>query len=323
VKIRVIGVPSTWGAPGPGAQRTPDRLRAAGIVDWLEGAGIEVEDGGDVAVAPQGDDDYPGAEQIARVAEMARNVHEAAADALADGCLPLLVGGECSLAIGAVPALAEQRGAATVAWLDAHGDLNTPQTSASGLVTGMPLAVVLGHGHDELTAVADGTPRPEGAATFLIGARDVDPGEADNLAAFGVRSIDTTAARSAGPEEITMQVLGVPEIAVIPPEARAQLAAAEPAAGAALEAAPRPPVYLHFDVDVIDPAYAPGVYFGVDGGFEPSEVATLAGYLCASGCVDVIAIASANLDNDVDGRTVAAVRDVVVSLGDALATTAG
>jgi len=316
LKIRLIGVPSAWGSPGPGARKTPSRLRDAGIADWLEEAGVTVDDGGDVAVAPQDDSDYPGAEQVARVAETAQAVRDATTAALADGCLPLLLGGECSVAIGAVAALAAERGPVRIAWLDAHGDLNTPETSTSGLVTGMPLAVALGHGHPQLIAIGAGAPRP--AATFLVGGRDLDSGEVTNMSEFGVQHIDTTAARSVGPEEVAMQVLGVPEIAVMPPEARALLSAADPSAAAALEAAPHSPVYLHFDVDAIDPDYAPGVYFGVPGGFDPSEIATLAGYLCASGCVGALTIASANLDSDVEGRTLGAIRDVVTSVADAL-----
>lgn len=321
MRLRIIGVPSSWGSTGPGARRTAAALRDAGIIDWLAEAGLEVEDGGDVAVAPQDDDDFPGAEQVLRVAEMAAEVRAATAQALADGCLPLLLGGECSLAIGAVPALAAARGPVTVAWLDAHGDLNTPGTSASGLVTGMPLAALLGHGHDELVAVGGDAPRPEGGATFLLGGRDLDPGELTNIEELGIRHIDATAARGVGPEEVTMVVLAVPEIAVVPPEARAQILAADPGAAATLEAAPNPTVYLHFDVDVIDPDYAPGVYFGFPGGFDPSEVATLAGYLCASGCVGALAIASANLDNEVEGRTLETIRDVITSIADALSFT--
>jgi arginase len=320
MRIRIVGVPTSWGAPGPGARKTPARLRDAGIIDWLAEAGLEVEDGGDVAVAPQADDDCPGAQQFARVAEVAGVVRDAVAASLADGCLPLLIGGECSVAIGAVAALAE-RGPLTIAWLDAHGDLNTPETSASGLVTGMPLAALLGHGHDGLTAVGADAARPAGDSTFLIGGRDLDPGELTNIGAWGIRHIDATAARAVGPEEVAMQVLGVPEIAVMPPEGRAQRAAADPAAAAALADAPHSTVYLHFDVDVLDPDYAPGVYFGVPGGFDPAEIATLAGYLCAGGCVGALSIASANLDNDVEGRTIAAIRDVVTSIADALSYT--
>jgi arginase family enzyme len=117
-----------------------------------------------------------------------------------------------------------------------------------------------------------------------------------------------------------MTVLGVPEICVVPPEARAQMSAADPRLAAAMAAAPSSPLYVHFDVDVIDPEFAPGVHYRVAGGFDPSEVATLIGYLCASGRVGALSIASANLDHDVDGATVGAIRDVLSSVADALAT---
>lgn len=333
MKIRLIGVPSAWGTRELGAQDTPRLLREAGLLGWLRAAGHEVDDGGDVAVPPMTHDDLntldagttltPGSAtdptQISRVAAMARGVREAVSAALGDGRLPLIVGGECSLSIGVVPALAHRLGPVTVAWLDAHGDLNTPETSISGLVTGMPLAAVLGHGHHELTAVAEEAPRPQGAKTFLVGGRDLDAGEARNLAAFGVRHFDTETTRAAGPEAVIREILDAPETAVMPPEARALLAAPrEPADEATLDG-PRPDVYLHFDVDVLDPEFGPGVHYRVAGGFDPAEVATLAGYLCASGRVGAVAVASANLQHDVDGRTVDSVRRVLASVADALA----
>jgi len=328
MKIRIIGVPSAWGTLELGAQRTPGLLRDAGLAAWLAAAGHEVDDGGDVSVPAQGEKDLHDTEKAPatvtahgdQVAAMAGAVRAAVTESLRDGYLPLLLGGECSLSIGVVPALAQHNGPVTIAWLDAHGDLNTPATSSSGLLTGMPLAVVLGEGPAELTAVGNDVARPTAGATFLIGGRDLDPGEVTNMERFGVRHVDTAGARSDGPEEVAMQVLGVPEIVVIPPEARAQLVAADAAAAAAVDAAPRPNLYLHFDVDVLDPEYAPGVHYRVEGGFDPAEVGTLAGYLCASGCVGAIAVASANLDHDTDGRTIAAIRDVFCSIADALAT---
>ncbi len=326
MRIRIIGVPSAWGTRELGAQRTPGLLREHGLVDWLSRAGHQVDDAGDVDVPPQGEADIwrapdtkGGLVHVAEVAAMARSVRAAVGAALDDGCLPVVVGGECSVCIGAVPALAARRGPVTVAWLDAHGDMNTPDTSASGLITGMPCAAMLGHGDPRLTAIGDDAPRPEPERTFLIGGRDLDPGDVNNIAEFAIQHLDTESSRASGPEQVAMRVLGVPELAVIPPEARAQIVALDPAAAAAIAAAPRPNVYLHFDVDSLDPEFAPGVHDQVAGGFDPAEVATLAGYLCASGHVGVITVASANLDHDVDHRTMDSVRTVFASIADALA----
>jgi arginase len=334
MNIRIIGVPSAWGTSELGAQRTPTLLREAGLLEWLSDAGHDVVEGGDVPVSPMTTNDLPCGDveataespssvdtaQLTGVATMARGVREAVSAALAADALPIVLGGECSLGIGVAAALARHRGPLTVAWLDAHGDLNTPETSVSGLLTGMPLAVMLGHGHEELTAVGADGARPRGDKTFLLGGRDLDAGEVRNLADFGIRHLDTGTVRAAGPEEVIMEMLDVPEISVMPPEARAQLIASDPGAAESAAAAPHPNVYLHFDVDVLDPEFAPGVHYRVGGGFDPAEVGTLAGYLSASGCVGAIAVASANLEHDIDGRTVTSIRRVISSVADALAT---
>ena len=82
---------------------------------------------------------------------------------------------------------------------------------------------------------------------------------------------------------------------------------------------PRRDLYVHFDVDALDPEFAPGVHYRVSGGFEPAEVGEIAGYLAASGRVGAVAVASANLDHDEGGRTLDAVREVIVSIADGLA----
>ena len=346
MKIRVIGVPSAWGTKELGARRTPGVLRDAGLLDWLASSGLQVEDSGDVPIPEQTEENLwelsaaqaqsspaGGAEPLVHVDEvaaMARAVRCAVADALEDGDLPFVVGGECCLSIGVVPALAERHGAVTVAWLDAHGDINTPESSESGLITGMPLAVVLGHGHPELLSVGDGRtsdeapgasgeggspPRPRAEDTWLLSGRDLDSGETANIAAWSVRHAATDEVREAGAEEVTLGILGLPESAILPPEARALAdAGADDGTG---EGSPN--VYLHFDVDSLDPEFAPGVHYRVDGGFYPSEVSDIAGYLCTSGHVGAISVASANLDHDRDGRTVESVRSVVTSIADALA----
>ena len=333
MRIRIIGVPSAWGTRELGTQHTPRLLRRAGLPDWLAGAGLEVIDAGDLSIVPMGRSDLPPAApdttgaapahvdplHVAHVAGVARAVREAVAESLEEGDLPVVLGGECCLSIGVIPALAQSRGSVTVAWMDAHGDLNTPSTSTSGLVTGMPLAVALGHGDAALTAIGADTARPRGNKTFLVGGRELEAGEIRNLSAFGLRHLDTESTRAAGPEEVTMQILDVPEICVMPPEARQQLVAVDPSAAEAAERRCAADVYLHFDVDVLDPEFGPGVAYPVAGGFDPSEIGTLAGYLCVSGRIGAITVASANLDCDVDGRTVAAIRHVLCSVADALA----
>ena len=351
MKIRLVGVPSAWGTKELGARRTPGILRDVGLLEWLAAPGLEVEDGGDVEVPPQADSDIWSARAEAaaalreapksagdarngsttnelvhldEVVAMATAVRAAVTVALVDGALPLIVGGECCLSIGVVPALAEHRGPVTTAWFDAHGDINTPESSESGLITGMPFAVVMGEGHPDLLGVGAGTERPTGAATWLFGGRDIDPGEIDNIERFGIHHVKTTEARALDAESAALMILRLPHAAIMPFEARAQVDAAGRATSAEREtgtpgaAMPNPNVYIHFDVDSLDPEWAPGVHYRVDGGFHPAEVSGIAGNLCTSGSVGTISIASANLDHDEDGRTVDSIRSFVASIADAL-----
>ncbi len=339
MKIRVIGVPSAWGTKELGAQRTPGVLRAAGLIEWLAAPGLEVEDAGDVEVPPQTESDIWSARAEAaaaaigaaksagdarngsatndlvhldEVVAMATAVRAAAAAALVDDTLPVIVGGECCLSIGVVPALAAHRGRVTTAWFDAHGDINTPDSSKSALITGMPFAVVMGEGHPDLLGVGKGLDRPVGESTWLLGGRDIDPGELDNIERFGIHHLKTAEVRAQATETVALSILQLAEAAVMPIEARA-------ASGVeAVDPATRPTVYLHFDVDSLDPQWAPGVHYRVDGGFHPAEVSGIAGNLCAAGSVGAIAIASANLDHDEDGRTVDSIRSFVSSIADAL-----
>jgi arginase len=339
MKVAVIGVPSAWGSPHPGVIETPEYLRAARLLDWLQEAGLDVRDRGDVPVLEgwqppaargRGADDEPHLPHLAEVVAVQRAVREAVEEVMDAGELPLLIGGECGIGPGAIAAVAgtgaggaecaETSAPATgplVVWLDAHGDLNTPESSPSGLLCGMPLAVALGRGHPRALAVgADISPvRPEDI--WLIGARDLDAGELATLAELPIHHVSVGELRTLGAEQLTEKIL--PGVPILPPEARARGAQRQPTREADRA---RAAVYLHIDIDCIDPSEAPGVTFPVDGGLGAAEVADLAGYLCASGCLAALTIASASLPEDEGGRTLESVRRLVVSIADALSLAA-
>lgn len=322
--VRVLGVPSAWGASDPAVAETPARLRAAGLLDWLGDGDLDVEDGGDVPVPPGPAgvawDDDPSA-HLAPLADTCRAVRRAVEAALDAGRLPLLVGGECGLTIGAVAGLASRRGSPLLAWFDAHGDLNTPDTSPSGLLTGMPCAVVQGHGLPELVAVGDDAPRPR--RVTLLGGRDLDAGERRHVRDWDVRHVETEPVRLGGAEETVAGILGILEVELLPPEARDPRVVGDagvspqPAGPTAADPAATD-LYLHVDVDALDPDDAPGVGFPVPDGFRVDEVADVAGYLGVTGRVGALSVASADLERD-DGRTVRALRTVLLSIADALA----
>jgi len=331
MRVTVIGVPSAWGAPDPGVTETPARLRAAGLLDWLAGAGLEVRDHGDVPVlrgwqapatfsAPVSDGGQ--LPHLCELLAVQREVRQAVGRTLEAGELPLLIGGECGIAPGAMAAVAASTTCAPVGgtparpvivWLDAHGDLNTPETSPSGLLCGMPLSVALGRGHPESLAVGADTPTPSPEDTWLIGARDLDAGELATLAELPIHQVTVDELRGLGAEQLIERIL--PGAAILPPEARvlspqaSEVDTPDPAEAA---------IYLHIDVDCIDPSEAPGVTFPVAGGLGTAEVADLAGYLCASGRLAALTIASANLLVDEEDLTLNNLRMLLTSISDAL-----
>jgi len=331
MKISLIGVPSAWGAPQPGVTETPARLRAAGLLAWLAESGLEVRDQGDIPV-PKGwrapgtpVASVAGGEQLPHQKELLavqREVRKAVARALEAGELPLLVGGECGIAPGAMAAVASRTTRGTVAsklarpvivWLDAHGDLNTPETSPSGLLCGMPLAVALGRGHPDALAIGAGAPTARPEDTWLIGARALDAGELAALAELPIHHVTVDELRRDGAEQLVERIL--PGVPILPPEARAPTAQAPESAAQASEQAA---VYLHIDVDCIDPSEAPGVTFPVGNGLGTAEVADLAGYLCASGRLAALTIASASLSADKEDLTLNSLRTLLTSIADAL-----
>ncbi len=199
----------------------------------------------------------------------------------ATGALPVIIGGDCLTAIGTVGGL--DGAAAGVVWLDAHGDFNTPETTPSGYLGGMPLAALAGRCLPELTAAAGlQAPIPE-ERIILLGVRDLDPPEQAALEASPVTVMTTAQLREA-------------------PDAVAQALARLGAQG---------PIYLHIDVDVLDPAVMPGVVYPTPGGLSLDELAGLLKTVRANCTPAAIAITAVNL-SDGDQETILTAATAVV-----------
>jgi arginase len=179
---------------------------------------------------------------------------------------PLALLGECTLAPAVVAGMREASPDLVLVWIDAHGDLNTPQTSPSGFLGGMPFAILLGWCHDELRRAAGLDPALPEARAALVGSRDLDPGER--------AAID-----------------------------RSQLVVADDVA-AALAALPAgAPVHLHLDGDVLDPAVAPGVDFPAADGWSGARLDGEVAALAATGRVVGVSVCCGNPRRDPDGRS--------------------
>lgn len=246
-KIKIIGVPLDLGSDRRGVDMGPSALRVAGLNARLRELGYRVDDAGNlpVAIAEMHAAGRGRAKYLSQVAKtcviQARRVEKA----LNDGFVPLVVGGDHSIAIGTVAGVAahyrKEEKRIGLIWLDAHADMNTPETTPSGNVHGMPLACCLGMGDPKLTKIGGFSPKVEASRTVLIGVRDIDETEKPNivkagLRAFTMREVDERGLRSVMEEAITAASLGAAGFCVT------------------------------MDMDFLDPEEAPGVGTPVRGG---------------------------------------------------------
>jgi arginase len=252
LKIKILGVPLDLGQERRGVDMGPLAVRAAGLNHTLESLGHQVEDGGNIPVRLPEQQHFgdPHAKYLKEIAATSQEVAQRIYEALEAGYFPLVLGGDHSVAIGTQAGVSKfyrDRGQEVgCLWIDAHADMNTPETSPSGNVHGMPFAANLGHGPDSLTRIFDFAPklRPENCA--IIGIRDLDAQErqvvrGSGVTPFTMREVDELGMR------IVME--------------RALKIASKGTAG----------FVVSFDMDVVDPGEAPGVGTPVRGGITFRE----------------------------------------------------
>jgi arginase len=246
--IRIIGVPLDLGASRRGVDMGPSAVRVAGLETRLEALGHQVSDGGNIRVeiAETQTAGNENAHYLPQIAETCTHTAEAVMKILEEGLTPLVLGGDHSLAAGSISGVAEfyrRRGEKIgLLWIDAHTDINTPETSLSGNVHGMPLAALLGLGPEPLAKIFGYAPKIAAENTVLIGVRDVDEAERENLRRAGVTEV------------YTMRDIDERGMRTVMEEA--------------LRVAGRGTVGYHvsLDMDWIDPEDAPGVGTPVRGG---------------------------------------------------------
>ncbi len=246
--IRVIGVPLDMGASRRGVDMGPSAMRVAGLEARLEALGHQVADCGNIRVEiaetqTWGSDN---ARYLSQIAETCTRTADAVVKTLEDGMTPLLLGGDHSLAAGSISGVSRfyrrQNQKIGVVWIDAHSDINTPETSPSGNVHGMPLAALLGLGPELLGNIYGYAPKIDPENTVLVGVRDIDAAERANIRRAGIaevytmRDIDERGMRSVMEDALR--------------------AAGRGTAG----------YHVSLDMDWIDPEDAPGVGTPVRGG---------------------------------------------------------
>jgi arginase len=250
--VHILGVPLDLGGGRRGVDMGPSAVRIAGIGDRLRALGYEVYDEGDLNTPTQETVDPGDLNQryLAEIAGVCAELHDRALRVLAGGGLPVVLGGDHSVAAGSAAASsswARQSGRALgLIWVDAHGDMNTPSTTLSGNVHGMPLAALLGQEPAALAALGGFQPKVLPSNTVLIGVRNLDERE-------------KAAVRDSGVHVFTMKDVDRAGIATVTEQAIAR--ALEGAVG----------LHVSFDLDVCDPAIAPGVGTPVKGGLDYRE----------------------------------------------------
>jgi arginase len=292
--IHIIGVPLDLGQGRRGVDMGPSALRIAGIDERIAALGHPVIDRGDLHV-PIPETRTPGDPRKKYIREIARvcgRLHHAALASLKDGAIPLVLGGDHSIGAGSVAAAsdwAQQRGQPIgLIWVDAHGDMNTPASTSSGNVHGMPLSALVGTEPQELSRLAARVPAVDPFRTVLLGVRDLDAKEKENIRLSGVRVFTMSDIDRQGMAAVAQQALAI---------------AGSSTAG----------IHVSFDMDVCDPAIAPGVGTSVRGGLGFREAHLLMEMVADSRLLTSLDLVEINPILDVQNTTATLGMDLVLS----------
>ena len=283
--VHIIGVPLDLGAGRRGVDMGPSAFRIAGLGEQIAGLGYTVVDKGDLP-APIPETQTPRDEhrKYAReIAKVCTKLYQTALESLVEDAMPLVLGGDHSLGAGSVAAAAEWARRTRelpigVLWVDAHGDMNTPSTSPSGNVHGMPLAALLGPEPAELAQIGGWSPKLQPATTVLIGLRNLDERE-------------KVAVRDSHVHVFTMKDIDRQGIASVVEQAVAL--AGEGAAG----------IHVSFDMDACDPSIAPGVGTPVKGGLDYREAHMVMEIVADSGLLTSLDMVEVNPTLDLRNAT--------------------
>jgi arginase len=288
--IHIIGVPMDLGQRRRGVDMGPSVLRYAGLNDQLRALGHDIIDNGNLHV-PLPENEPPGnskARHLASIASVCKSIYDAADEINARGAIGLFLGGDHSLSVGTVSAITAKDSNVGVLWVDAHGDFNTPDITPSGNVHGMSLAALMGRGAPELTDIGRPGAKLKPSQAVLLGTRDLDPLEKAALRDMGVRAFTMREVDEFGIAEVTREALSL------------------------LSHTSR--IHVSLDMDVIDPAEAPGVGTPVPGGLTFREGHLLMEILQDTGKVTSLDIVEVNPILDDRNRTARLAVELAASL---------
>lgn len=283
MKVDIIGVPIFYGADRYGVEKGPDTLRRAGVINLLREQ-HEVNDLGNVYISDISDtnkfDTNNKAKYLDAIVEANSNLAVIVNRSIRENHFPLIIGGDHSIAIGSIAGISSGcKEDLAVIWIDAHGDLNTVDTTESGNIHGMPLAASIGEGLSELKNILYKGIKVKRENIFLVGVRDLDKGEIDFIRNNNINIWSALDVREKGIANIVEQI------------------------NASLREREINKVHVSFDIDSIDPQYMPGTGTAVENGITVDEARCLLGYIFESNSVVSLDFVEFNPDLDINNRT--------------------
>jgi arginase len=287
--VSIVGIPMDLGQSRRGVDMGPSALRYAGIHERLRMLGYVTEDLGNVEIReramipPKG----TGLDFLSAVVRAARKTYEQARTAVDARRIPVFLGGDHSISVGTIGGITDGGGAG-VLWIDAHGDVNTPETSPSGNVHGMPLAALLGFGAQQLVNLGRPGAKISARDVVLIGVRDLDHAEKRFLHEQGIRVYTMSEIDDRGIAEVAREALG--------------------------RLAHTSRLHVSLDLDVMDPREAPGVGTPVTGGITYREAHLLMEIIAKDGRLGSADLVEVNPILDVQNRTAEMAVELIASL---------
>ncbi|HEV8376691.1 MAG TPA: arginase family protein [Candidatus Polarisedimenticolia bacterium] len=290
MNLTILGVPSSIGARSLGTEKAPAALRKAGLLERLQACGHDVHDGGDQEPSAYRPDEDPAHRKLKNLASVIRVIQSLAPrveSALRQGRVPVVLGGDCTIALGSVSGAVQALGEMGLAYLDRDAELNTPRTTPSGILDGMVIAHLLGRGEPTLSRLDGGEPLLRPGKLALLGVERLDPQEIPFYEALPSLRVPGHDMRRMGPDQVAQEVL-------------ARLASGKGR------------FWIHCDLDVLDEGEMPAVDFPAPGGIGSMEMRILLSRLVAHEGFAGIEVTNFNPDKDPDGQVASRVVGLLV-----------
>lgn len=290
-ELRIIGAPSDLGQGRRGVDMGPSAIRYAGLKTQLEQLGHRVEDLGNIDV-PMPEMHRVTNEKLKyleEVKKVSQALHEKVSTVIKQGHVPIVLGGDHSISIGSLAGIASVNANFGVIWFDAHGDMNTDETTPSGNIHGMPLAVSLGLGHPDLVNLGGFAPKVNPKNVVLVGARSIDADEIRLIRESGMKVYSMADIDRAGMAAVMEEAIRI---------------ASDGTTG----------IHLSLDLDALDPMFAPGVGTPVNGGVTYREGHLAMELLAASKKLISVDVVEVNPILDHQNRTASMAVELVESL---------